>query len=377
MCDDVDSDDDDEEDEDEGDASQRLAKCLDFRRFVITKCLLLMSGSSSIVKASARFAPIPLGRSSASSEMDEKTASTMRIVTSLSLGQFLFVEFCAHCYELERTSIVASKKSSSPLNLPLTILSLRAFTSCVRGMTFDAQHHPMSKAQRAFALMNCSVQKAAVAIPPSADGWKHYQQSSANGSPCVGGDINEHELALGRALLPILSLPGTSNSDSSTTHLCLFSELLSNSMYGEAKECCYLVSCAAEALSEPNLKEQLGVTLLRGFELCQSEENVVGVLGLDHTDESNDNNTCVSSAIDVAMKLNCGLDGNTHVPLPGDDEALASDQLRQARSLVGLPTTLVENWPERHQGRLKKQMQSESGMIGIATQVAWALSATL
>ena len=95
-----------------------------------------------------------------------------------------------------------------------------------------------------------------------------------------------------------------------------------------------MISSAAEAFSKPNMKEQLRVVLLRAWELGHppgGEENCrqrVEILGLDHGEEDNGNNnmdTCVSSVIKVAMKLNCGLDGNTHVPLPdnGDGESSA------------------------------------------------------
>ncbi|KAL3799646.1 hypothetical protein ACHAW5_004517 [Stephanodiscus triporus] len=60
--------------------------------------------------------------------------------------------------------------------------------------------------------------------------------------------------------------------------------------------------------------ERLGVSLLRGFEISGAE-HVPGVLGLDHSDQSNDSNTCVSAVISVAMKLNFGLDGDTHLDL--------------------------------------------------------------
>ena len=99
----------------ESGSTARLAKCLSFRRYVITKSLLLMSGSSSIVKVGATFCPLPLCNSVGSAvtggAMDE--ISTMRIAASLSLGPLLFVEFCTHCYELEQTSIAIASRSSS------------------------------------------------------------------------------------------------------------------------------------------------------------------------------------------------------------------------------------------------------------------------
>lgn len=353
----------------------RLARSLAFRRFLVTNSLLTMSGSSSIVKAGSSFGPLSLGGHT-SCGMDEKTQSTIRIAASLSLGPLLFAEFCAHCYHLDRTSVTCPRKSSTGVtDLPLAQLSLRAFTSAVRGMTFDAQHHALSKAQRVQCLIMSSIGKASAAVPCSADGFQFYQDFE-NGSPCVDGGVDKCESQLGRGLLPLLSIPAENSNDPSTTRLCLFSELLSNCMYGESMECCYMMYSVSEAFTDPNLKEQLAVSLLRGFEKGGGD-NTVGVLGLEHSDESNDNNACVSAAISVAMKLNAGLDGNTHVPVPGSED-LSGDRLRAARSKMGLPTTLVENWPERQQPRLRKESRrSTCDMIGIASQVAWAMLATL
>ena len=334
-----------------------------------------MSGSSSIVKAGSRFSPLSPG-----STMDEKTASTIRFSSALCLGPFLFVEFCSHCYKLEQTSItISSSKSSSPQSmndLSLAQLSLRAFTSCVRGMTSDVSNHPLSKAARAAAVLSSAIQRTSTAISCSTDGWKFYQDLDYK-AICNVNDVDDDQVKLGKALLPILSLampsPASDDKLSPSTQVCLFSELLSNCMYGEATECCYLISSAAEAFGEPNLKEQLGVLLLRGFEFGGNEHDQ-GVLGLDHSDESNDNCSTISAAISVAMRLNLGLDGNTQVPL-SSRKRLSGEQLRVARSTIGLPTTLIKNWPEKHQARLEKE--SKSGMIGIATQIAWALSGTL
>jgi len=379
ICEDEDSDDDEEE---EGEPATRLAKCLAFRRYIITKSLLFTTGSSSLVKAGFRFTPLCLGSGESGGGFDEKTESTIRITTSLPLGQLLLVEFCSHCYQLEQTSIVSStnsKKSSSTLTeLSLAQLSMRAFTACLRGMAKEAPHHSMSKAMRVLALLTTSINKTSKAIPASSDGWKFYQELNDSAISSINGTADD-QIKLAKALMPILSLPKTSesNTNGESSHICLFSELIYNCMYGEATECCYLISAAAEALEEPNLKEQLGVMLLRGVEFGGGE-NDCGVLGVDHSDEANANSSVASTAIRVAMKLNCGLDGNTQVPLIGDSSksGLSGDRLRAARSLVGLPTSTISNWPTKHQGRLTRE--STSGiMVGLATQIAWALSATI
>jgi len=378
ICEDEDSDDDEEG---EGEPATRLAKCLAFRRYIITKSLLFTTGSSSLVKAGFRFTPLSLGSGESGGGFDEKTESTIRITTSLPLGQLLLVEFCSHCYQLEQTSIVSSsnskKSSSSSLTeLSLAQLSMRAFTACLRGMAKEAPHHSMSKAMRVLALLTTSINKTSKAIPASSDGWKFYQELDDSAVSCINGTADD-KIKLAKALMPILSLPKTSgsNTDGESSHISLFSELIYNCMYGEATECCYLVSAAAEALEEPNLKEQLGVMLLRGVEFGGGE-NDCGVLGVDHSDEANHNSSVASTAIRVAMKLNCGLDGNTQVPLLSSSKGLPGVRLRTARSLVGLPTTCISNWPTKHQGRLTRE--STSGiMVGLATQIAWALSATI
>lgn len=363
---------DSEEDKDDGNdddnsATTRLSKCLAFRRYIITKALMLMSGSSSIVKAGTRFAPFVLSSGA------ETSTTKMRIAASLLLGPLLFVEFCSHCSDLDQTSIVISKSLSLLSDLSLAQLSLRAFTACVRGMTIDALCHSLSKAARVNALLQSARRKASVVVPSSADGWAFYELEPVE-THCMEG-VPSDEFELAKTLLPILSLAMSSRdgtAPSAEKHVCLFSELLSNNMYGEATECCYLICSAAEAFKEANCREMLGVNLLRAFERVR-EESCIGVLGLDHCDESNDHNACASAAIRVAMRLNCGLDGNTSVPLPG---GLSKDRLRLARSKMGLPMAVVENWPESHLERLQKESLSQSGMIGIAPQVAWALSVT-
>jgi hypothetical protein len=346
MLDDDDSDNDNDNGIDESGATVRLAKCLIFRRYIITKSLLLMSGSSSIVKSGSKFGPLPLRKSTvlATSGMDDKSASTMRISASLSLGPLLFVEFCTHCYELDRTSITMSTKASTS-DISLAQLALRAFTCCVRGMTFDAPNHSLSKSSRVNALISCAIRKTSTAIPCSTDGWNHYRELKSNDlgdSRIVPAD----ELNLLKSLLPILSLAKTDetaeSNNESTTHICLFSELLLNHMNGEAMECCYMIFSAAEAFDEPNCRQQMGVHLLRAFELGGAGQ--VGVLGLDHSDESNEINTCVSAAVSVAMKLNCDLDGNTAVPLYVSND-ISEDSLRAARSKMGLPLSRVDDWP--------------------------------
>jgi hypothetical protein len=365
VSDDANSDqDEDPRNDNDRSANERLSRCLSFRRFIITKCLLLMSGSSSLVKAGSTFAPISLASSGA-----------IHIASSLLLGPLLFVEFCTHCYDLDQTSIESSKSSSSS-NLSLAQLSLRAFTSCVRCMTIDTGYHTLSRAARVNALLTSAIRKVSIAIPSSVDGWEHYKKSESSYTHCIEGAPTD-DVALSKTLLPILSLATPSSSGLSSQnekHICLLSELFSNCMYGETMECCYLISSAAEAFEEANCMEHQGVFLLRAFELGQHDVHKIGVLGIDHSDVSNEQNPCISAAISVAMKLNCGLDGNTAVPLPLQPD-VSQDRLREARSKMGLSMTEVGFWPEQHKDRLEEEASKDNGMIGIATQIAWAILA--
>ena len=358
TCDD--DSDDDEQDEDK-DAATRLASCVDFRRFVITKSLLLMSGSSHVVRVGSRF-------SSLASHHGNQSAV---IPACMTLAPLLLVEFCAASYDLDQTSIQQSSSASqSNCGLSLAQLAMRSFSSCLRLMVF-VQHPSLSKASRVHFLLSSAIAKASSVFGQCKDGWAFYQDLD-NGLPST---YPKDQLQLMKTLSPFISLPlVTESGDKVVYHHCLFSELLNNGMVGEAHECIQLVSAVAEAFSEPNLKENLGVMLLRAWELGSDDGEHAGVLNLDHGDDSGVETTCVSTAINVAMKLNSGLAGNTTVPLPKGLSSGKYDDLRVDRSKLGLPMTSIENWPEKHQGRLAKTLKSTSGIVGIGPQVIWAFS---
>lgn len=302
----------------------------------------------------------------------------------MTLGPLLFVEFCALSKEIQFTSIAMENSSSqltSNCEISLAQLSMRAFASCIRGMACNAPQHTMSPAKRVSFLLSSAIARASAAVPSSKDGWDSYRKLDTGDAIAL---VSDDELQLGKALLPFLSLATrlqpSESRQSNKMQLCLFSELLYNGMYGEAMDCCHMIFSAAEAFTEPNMKEQVGVFILRAWEYDPSpggEDSYepLGVLGLKHQEDGvNGNFQTTSSAVRMAMKLNCGLDGNTSVPLAFSE---GNDDLRASRSKMGLPTTAVENWPDKHQGRLGKERVSTSGTIGIGTQLSWAFSATL
>ena len=111
-------------------------------------------------------------------------------------------------------------------DLSLAQLSLRAFTSCVRGMTSDVSNHPLSKAARAAAVLSSAIQRTSTAISCSTDGWKFYQDLDYK-AICNVNDVDDDQVKLGKALLPILSLampsPASDDKLSPSTQVCLFS----------------------------------------------------------------------------------------------------------------------------------------------------------
>ena len=371
----------DSEEEDDSDAAaSRLTCSMSYRRFIVTKCLLLLSGTSSVVKAGSSFCTI------GGNVMYGTSASVNPIPASLSLGPLLFAEFCSHCYNIEQTSL-ASKDSScaQAVEISLAQLSLRAFTFCVTRMT-GVQQHSLSKASRVQVILTSSVRMASSSSPSSCEGWKFYQALNINRDIKLPGlDVPDDELHLKQALLPFVSLgyPSTDPNGESNTRVCLFSELLVNSMRGEAIECCQLIIAAAAAFSEPNVRQQVGIMILRCWESCNIE-GVTGVLGLGHG--TGNQTSCVSYAVDVALKLNRDLDGDTYVPFPpgflGFDSRNNRDNMRVLRSKMGLPMTLPENWPENQHDRLRKEIADGRtnglpSIIGIGQQVAWALTASV
>jgi hypothetical protein len=334
------------------DSDHRLSRCMMFRRFLITKSLQLVGRTSYVAKAGSPFSPLQ---------------ENAVIASSLSLGPLVFAEFCSHCYHLERTSI---SPDLSAQELSLTQLSLRAFTLCVSGMVSDAGHS-LSKAERVNAILSCATGLVSNIAPASKESWAYYKALEMDESTHTTAP--KKELMLKKSLLAFVS-----DSNPTDHRVCLFKELLLQSMNGEAMECANLVLVAASALTEPNLRENLGAMMLKCYESFDGEH--VGVLGIDYGEDDGHDTTCVSHVVDVVFQLSGQLGGETNVPLRGlieaDSRHVGEEHLRSTRSIVGLPTTKIENWPAKHHERLK-ELLSNSCSIGIVQQIAWAMTGTL
>jgi len=353
--------------EESTDAATRLYGCLAFRRFLVTKCMLLTSGSCLTVIPGVHFCSLD------EPELDEKLV-TFRLATCFSMGPLLFSEFCAHCYQLDRTSAAPNHSLSSDPSLAQ--LSLRAFNFCVRGMNFHAPNHAMSRAKRVGTLISMSMRMASTVAPASKDGWDFYLALNDDSVKIKGIDVPNDALELKKSLLPFISPRSTFKAledDEAPNRLCLFSELLLNVMYGEALECSQLVSAAASAFSEPNMREQLGCAFMRAWEMGKGCRNI-GVLGIDFADMESDELFPLSAVIDVAFQLNHQLEGETHVPLLSSPKNILA-----ARSTMGLPLTVIENWPDKHQERLRREIKKSGGcsITGIVQNLVLALRGTL
>lgn len=367
---DDDSDSDSDDESQNKTAKERLAKCLPFRRFIAVKSLLLMSGTADVVKAGARF-----GSLMHSPAMDERSADTMRIASSFLLGPLLLAEFVKSVYRLERTSLAPQGGGSgqqSPGTVPFAQLCMRAFASCVRGIMTDGPHG-MSKAKRVQTLISCAVGKARSVAPQSGDGFDYF-----NGrTPARPHGAPEDEMQLARALVPFVS-PGVvseaTTCDDASTRLSVLAELLANGMHREADEVCHLVSIAAGAFTDANLRERHGVYLLRAWE--SGEGRRVGVLGVDHACDDEEGSspgldeTCALTAFDLAIRLGSGLSGGSPVPLP---PGLPCDGVARGRYAMGLPMSDEESWPPKARGRIKRLL-AQGGMVCAPLQLAWALS---
>ena len=349
--------------EESTDAGTRLYGCVPFRRFLLAKSILLTSGSSLIVTPGIQFCSLD------EPELDEKLVS-FRLATCFSMGPLLLSEFCAYCYQLDKTSAAPNHTLSSDPSLAQ--LSLRAFSFCVRGMNFHAPNHPMSRAKRVGALISMSMRTASTVVPASKDGWSFYLGMKNDAVKAKGIDIPNDALELKKSLLPFMSTFKSPEDDKAPNRLCLFSELLLNAMYGEALECIQLISAAASAFSEPNMREQLSCAILRAWE--KGKGSHVGVLGLDFTDVGSDEVCPLSAVIDVAFQMNHQLEGETHVPLLG-----SLKNGRMGRSAMGLPLTMIENWPDKHQERLERELKKSGGfsITGVVQQLVLALYARL
>lgn len=323
-----------------------------FRRFVITKSILLLSGASPVVNAGSPFTTIG------------DNTNTL-IACSLKLGPLLFAEFCSHSYHLERTSI--SPDTSSSQESSLSQLSIRAFTLCVKGMASPC-NHAMSRARRVMAILNSA---SRFASQSSQESWKHYEKLSVDDS--TQKSASREELDLNKVLLPFIS------HRTSSGHICLFEELLSQAMHREAMEFANMILSAASAFTDPNLRERLGVIMLQCYE--KRDGKYTGVLGLDFgNDEYGVEHTYLASVIGVGFSLSNGLDGDTHAPLPIRQTVIDNmeNSLRLTRAQVGLPMTDIQNWPNKHQDHLRAEIiSSKSCGMGIVQKISWALTVAL
>ena len=353
--------------EESTDAATRLYGCVPFRRFLLTKSILMTSGSSLIVTPGVRFCSLD------EPELDEKLVS-FRLATCFSMGPLLLSEFCSNCYRLDKTSAAPNHSLSSDPSLAQ--LSLRAFNFCVRGMNFHAPNHPMSRAKRVGALISMSIRMASSVVPASKDGWSFYLALKNDAVKIKGIDVPVDALELKKSLIPFISPLSTfkplEDDGEAPNRLCLFSELILNAMYAEALECSQLIYAAASAFSEPNMREQLSCAFMRAWEMGKGHN--VGVLGLDFTDMESDEVFPLSAVMDVTLQLNHQLDGETHVPLLGPLK-----NVRAARSAMGLPLTMIENWPNKHQERLQREIKKSGGcsITGAVQQLVSALHGTL
>ena len=321
-----------------------------FRRFLITKSIQLVGGANSIIKAGSPFCPI-----------HENVNSF--IASSLSLGQLMFAEFCLHCYQLERTSISPNRSSQQ---LPLTQLSMRAFVLCTMGMVNKGPFGVSALLKIAF----CAASRAS---PSCKESWGHY--STLNFEDNAHKHAPTEELNLKTSLLAIVSRLSSSNK------MCLYEELLSQSLHGEAMECASLILAAGQAFSNPNLREFFSVMMLKCFEKRSDES--VGVLGIDFGEGEEADNTCLATVIDIAFRLSNRLDGETHAPIPPGfignmARSNIEENLRSAREKAGLSMTNIDNWPVKQHDRLRGEIvESGTCCTGIVSQVAWALTANL
>jgi len=332
----------------------RLIYNMPFRRFIITKSLLLVSGASTVIRAGSRFCSIP----------------SNPIAAYMSLGPLLLAEFCSLCYDLENTSIATKNSASQSTHyLSLTQLSLRAFSFCVHGLSTSTTNQAMSNAQRVQFMISNAIRIASRAAPSSKDGWDYYQSLNVQGN-----NAPQDEIELKKSLTPFVSFKVDANAP---VRLCLFSELMRSSMYGEAIECCHLIKAAAASFSEPSIKHHLSVMLLRCFE--QIKQVGVGLLSLDHG-EGNQNESCVCYAIDTAFELNNNLDGDTFVPFPHGFlglDLMSKKGFQLARSKMGLTSMCPNYWPEKHLDRLMDEFSSQLGCPGTIQQITWALTVQL
>uniref|UniRef100_A0A7S4RI37 Uncharacterized protein n=1 Tax=Ditylum brightwellii TaxID=49249 RepID=A0A7S4RI37_9STRA len=380
---------------------KRLVEDFQFRRFLVEKSLHLITGQSAIIRAGHRLDTLLLQYPNmgfdehdgcTDDEYDAKMMQSHLIAASLQLGPLLFTEFCSCSYNQSHTSLHGSGKASSSCELPLATLALKAFVACIRRIAIDIGQHSLSKAKRVSTLIHFAVHKASSCLPTTKDRWDFFPTSTMTGAGekdthDIKEGVSNEDMELRRVLKAVISpIVPYQNGDKVVWRGGLLSELVAHCMDMEATECCDLLESAASVIEDPDIRQQMGVYLLRCWDYVGPEVTWTGILGLEHDCSYSGSQNCsksASKALEVAIALGGHLDGDTPIPPPpkaaDSFDDLPRETLCRHRKMFGLPLSRFTDWPENHIDHMERIAKSgnEAGLFGNLQKISQALLSQL
>ena len=351
---------------------RRLVADMKFRKFLLEKCLRFLDGSGLFLSSGRRFDATSLSWRK-KNDSDAVALGTMYVRASMQLGSLLLAEFCFDCSKKNRSSL----NKSLPLHeVPLTQLSLLAFTRCVQRASAGWPGHSLSRAARVLALMRTSFRQIENVLPAMKDRLALFPSPASDGSQLSQDETRLRNVAMVFAS-PVQTLQEKTGINKKLGGF--LPELLTNSLYAEAAECIALIACVSMAIRNPNVRQTLGVCTLRCWDEIPNQ-SWDGVLGLACGQlQSKDDlypSKCATMSVEAALLLGGQLDGDTSIP----KDATFGEKMEKSRAMAFLPSLSAGSWSETHQSYLEKippMHGVEMPPIGIALKVSLAMLMSL
>jgi len=337
------------QDDDEGvSVKTKLTSNESFRRFLLDKCVHLVSGTALMIKVGHRF----------DIQCQGDTARKF-IAPVFMLAPVLLAEFVSHVQSRVCTSLEIQEGT------PLSLLALSGFVSCAQRLI--SSHTPkMSSQMKICSLIRSSISTVSNHFPSFKENW-NSRKISVN----LLGSVPNEEKDLLVMLFPFVMPMECADAQPTRANSGLLTEVLSQGLDVEASKICELIKCIGSHLTVHS-RQLLSLFTMESFRVIDSVEVIQGVVGLDLGSDG-DCSQCASAAIDTAIFLDGLIDGSTELP---QISGIALDEWRRD---CGFCASKPEDL-EKITGRRFKDSEFNSlggdNLVGVLQLVASSLQAT-
>ena len=273
-----------------------LTSNVDFRRFLLEKCKLLLSGAALLMRTGHRFdIKCDSNMSGGQDSMKEY------IGPSFVLGPILFTEFVSLAQNRYNTSLVDHSDT------PLADLALEGFIMCAQRILSHVGGLQMDPKQRITGLLMTSSNTVFKQFTSFRDIWNSRAIPAS-----LLQDIPETEKALLKSLFPFVMPMIALNGDRSRARGGLLAELVLQGLDAEAMLFSQLLKCISLQMS-PGCREIISLNMLECFRIPDKTEVHEGLIGLDHHHDD-DCQKCASTVVDAAILLDGLIEGTVQDP---------------------------------------------------------------